>query len=259
MVSIIDNLEKTDNQNLSSKYLKLKLKEQLIIVSLFVPMMKEQEDGTKQICFKQYSKTFEFSKIRFVPDKCNIVFCEKSKNKLNLQWISDICEDKVGDYYNKFRYESNNEVNRTKVISLFIDENKNITLIPYLPFFIEESEVSNKTLTSNELTNESLGEIIEGYSAFNKRIDAKRNLIARINILDCLASLEAQIDLLSEIVLKNVNSKEYADILEKFGSQTVNNKEKLLQTIQNNKSNIRLLQKEYFELKGDAKSNREGA
>ena len=87
-----------------------------------------------------------------------------------------------------------------------------------------------------------------------KRINAKRRLIEKINELDSLTMLEAQLDLLTRYVLTG----EGKDTLEQAVSgnevTTIHSDEKLIQTIQRQKAYIRSLQQQYFSERGDYNS-----
>lgn len=250
MIVLFDkNVIKNDKEKPQDRYARLYVGEG----SLKVSYSYKESEKTDTVWFE---KVFCFDQIQYAPDKCNIVFSPKSKHGLSFQWMSDICEDKIGDYYNKFRYEANNDVSRVKVLSIFVNKDNEIYIIPYVPFIIEKIsesvEVNNSSIDTNSLCKE-----INHYDCFTRRIEAKRNLISKINILDCLSSLEAQIDLIADELLSNESSLK--PIYNSFSVMTVHDKSKILKTIENNKSHLRNIQKQYFLEKGDCPSNRKGA
>lgn len=90
---------------------------------------------------------------------------------------------------------------------------------------------------------------------FIKRMRAKQKLIRRVNELNSLAMLEAQLDLVTKLVLAHHPDSKLQGVLEGVMTTDIHNEEKLLATIKNQKSYLRALQDEYFSNKGAAVSS----
>lgn len=85
---------------------------------------------------------------------------------------------------------------------------------------------------------------------FVQRAEAKRAMLRKINELDALASLEAQLDLLTELVLSHIPDDDISGAVAGVSTTTIHSKEKLVSTIRRQKGHLRNLQKAYFEARG---------
>lgn len=223
------------------------------------PVMQIQISKNKVSCtYKDISKDFIFANVRYSPDKCNIYYASDEKNTKGIyfQWLSDIKEDKTGDSYTWFRYELNNALNRIKLCSIFIDSANNFHIIPYFQYnVILEDEIEENTFSENV---DPLTMNVD-YQELLVRYNAKRDLIAKINILDSLASLEAQVDLLFDLFVNGNANDAFKAAMSENSVLHLHDKQKLIDTIKQNKRYIRELQSTYLARKGNINPFREGA
>lgn len=250
MITLITNLQ-NQNEDITTNYRFLNIKIDNNILNIEC-ITKINHDQTQTI-----TRSFMFDQIQYGPDKCNFVLSLKSTEQISLEWLSDICEDKIGDYYQKFRYQGNND-NRSTLLSIFIDQYKNLVIIPRYPFVFESSiDIQSAKLSDN--TEIQLRNQFQSYDEFCQRIESKRELISKINILDCLTSLENQIDLLYQCMFNNNDDEQFKTIMNAYSSNTIHDKAHMLQSIKNNKSYLRQLQLNYFNSKGNCITNRNGS
>ena len=102
--------------------------------------------------------------------------------------------------------------------------------------------------------NKLFAEILPEAKAYFQRSDAKRNLVQKINELDSLTMIESQLDLLTRYVLTGEGKESLQSEVEDNMTTSIHSDEKLIQTIQRQKSYLRNLQKQYFEQKGSFES-----
>lgn len=90
---------------------------------------------------------------------------------------------------------------------------------------------------------------------YTQRAAAKRILLGKINLNDSLAMLEAQLDLLTHVVLNDDQAEGSKAALQTAISgvdvMSIHSMDKLKETILRQKAHIRNNQKEYFKMRGE--------
>lgn len=110
-----------------------------------------------------------------------------------------------------------------------------------------EYKVIENYYSSNKVFNDFIPESRDYF----KRSDAKRNLLKKINELDSLAMIEAQLDLLTRYVLSGIGKEQLENAVKDRMVTTIHDDNKLVQTIQRQKDYLRKIQKEYLVERGN--------
>lgn len=148
----------------------------------------------------------------------NAGHCMYSMSNIGAFWIPKNKSDKISCFFNAHCNVWVDDANKSKY------------------------QVINGYRSSNKVFND----FIPSSRDYIKRLDAKRNLLKKINELDSLAMLEAQLDLLTRYVLTG----EGKDLLERSTdgclSTSLHDDEKIFKTIKDQKEHLRNIQREYF-------------
>ena len=195
---------------------------------------------------------FDASEVEFKPD---IAYLSYSPNRHTffLTWSSEIAESRSGAaaVLSRNGVFHNESVSASNYIAAFWVGDF-LAVHTMLPTFVKaaDCEVKDATYTSSAL--DVFGNNIPQAKAFAKRARAKQRLLRHVNELSSLAMLEAQLDLLTAYVLEKLPNDELDTVLSEVSTLTVHPREKLFETIKNQKQHLRSLQKEYFAERGNA-------
>ncbi len=216
-------------------------------------------DGWKIECFGAEFK-FKNSLVEYAPDIAHLSY-SKQKNEFRLIWASDIREDKSAGFVQFLPPYS-----RDQICSFFIgaDGSSSVCFNGIVRPEIGEGSITDDVIEEEKLfsSDKAFAKHITEAQAFVQRTDAKRILTRRINILDSLAMLEAQLDIVTRYILSS-SDEEKATILTLLNTATTNNMTstihddvKLTETVSRQKNYLRTLQKEYFKTRGDCENGK---
>ena len=195
---------------------------------------------------------FDVSKVGFKPDIAYLSY-SPTKHSFFLTWSSEIAESRSGAaaVLSRNGVFHNESASASNYIAAFWVGDI-LAVHTMLPTFVKaaDCEVKDATYTSSAL--DVFGNNIPQAKAFAKRVRAKQRLLRHVNELSSLAMLEAQLDLLTAYVLEKLPNDELNAVLSEVSTLTVHPREKLFETVKNQKKYLRSLQKEYFAERGDA-------
>lgn len=146
------------------------------------------------------------------------------------------------------------------------------SILHFCSFWVPDSSVDNlvivmnghavpefENIDSSELqyiegiksADEVISKYVESSQGWFTRANAKRKLIEKINELDSLAMIEAQLDLLTRYVLTGEGKDTLANSVDGCLVTTIHEDAKLLDTVKKQKTYLRSLQTKYFNERGD--------
>lgn len=193
---------------------------------------------------------FKDADVEFYPDLATLWF---GVDGPFLMWASETTRSKSG-YMNCLARHGG--IGTKPVASFFIDANGESHLFYYGEANAEVTGVTPIVLTQNyTVVSEVFKVHIPSSVPFFVHQKAKKNLLARISPEDSLAMLEAELDLLISVLIESnlLQSDAFTSLCESIKNRTADtasSKEKLLQTIQRQKTHLRKYQKIYFESRG---------
>ena len=195
---------------------------------------------------------FDPTLVCFSPDIATLL-CGVN-NTLALQWESVAINDKCGFMSAVARKRAATSMNG--LISFFITSSGEVHAFTRLAVYVEGVDVIQVDTISR--AEDAFAQHIPEAKDYAKRAAAKRKLLAGINTNDSLAILEAQLDLLTHIVLGDSKADEAkARLFEAFNGNSVSDVhtlEKMSETIKRQKHHIRAKQREYFAGRGVLKN-----
>lgn len=201
---------------------------------------------------------FDVRKLEFQPDMANLF---EGYHELFIDWSSGNSCDKAGFFSSMFR---NRGYNFEHIGSIYVDAAGESHLFTRFP--VECAAGTEPTIIEHDVAKGTRSEDAflrclpesSGFAAWNQRHRTKINMLGHISANDSLAALEAQVDLLTKIVLGIApESDEKAALAEATAGvtvDTIHDLAKLQQTIARQKAHIRAEQKKYFEARGDAQN-----
>lgn len=210
------------------------------------------------VTYKEKTFTFNPDLVDFAPDMAHLgLGCDG----LFLYWTSSASGDKTGFYHSILR---NRMWKMEHIASFFICEDKTTHMYTRLPALVDKSvtDVQLKHWEKPVRSGEVFAEFIPEAAAYIQRNHTKRKMLGHININNSLAMLEAQLDMLTQIVLDRIPLEERTEmsnaLMDAVADTSVvqlHSIEKLKETIQNAKSYIRNEQRIYFSERGDSPNN----
>lgn len=196
--------------------------------------------------------TFEFdaSLVNFFPDIATLIYCEDGE--FRLQWNSEAINDKAGYYSSLWRKRA--PMNFVAVASFFAESRDTIHVLTRIPV-VYTGDVDVREVAGTKRAIEFFADFNVTAKALCQRAEAKKVLLGKINTNDSMAMLEAQLDLLTHIVLSDDKAEESKQALTEAVSSntadTIHTIAKLKETITRQKSHLRSVQQNYFNNRGD--------
>lgn len=212
--------------------------------------IEKNSEGWKISLPGEDSFLFKDADVEFYPDLATLWF---GADGAFLMWASETTRSKSG-YVNCLARHGG--IGTKPVASFFIDANGESHLFYYGEVQTTVTGITPTTLEENyTVVSEVFRKHLPSSEAFFVHQKAKKQLLARISPEDSLAMLEAELDLLvSALIESNLLTSETFKSLcasvKGHTADTVSTKEKLLQTIQRQKTHLRVRQKKYFETRG---------
>ena len=194
---------------------------------------------------------FDNELVGFKPDVAYLGYDVGSRDFF-LSWSSEIAETRDGSSYvylrNKMHLEHNNSAN-LNLATIWAGSTPSVRILG--PCYVESADCEIKECSyGSGLT--ILANNIPEVAEYVNRINAKRALLRKVNELNSLAMIEAQLDLLTKHVLQSLPNSELEATLQGICTTDIHNEQKLLQTIKNQKTHLRNIQKEYFATRGNS-------
>lgn len=197
-------------------------------------------------------RTFEFdvSLVNFFPDIATLIYCEDGE--FRLQWNSEAINDKAGYYSALWRKKA--PMHFIAVASFFAESPDAIHIFTRIPV-VYTGDVEVHQVEGNKRTDEVFAEFNATAKALCQRAEAKKVLLGKINTNDSMAMLEAQLDLLTHVVLNDDKAEESRQALAEAVStntvDTIHAITKLKETVTRQKTHLRTVQQNYLNTRGD--------
>ena len=211
----------------------------------------KDEDG-QIIHYADSSFHFKKSKIEYFPDVAYLRYTPG--HGLFLAQASEIGESRSGLAYSYLRngWSMSSSVSENLIVAFFIGADKNISL--YVFGNISEDSSIDEDIIETDVSKplEVFSSNIAEASEFVQRLRAKQKLLRRVNEMDVLAAMEAQLDLVTSIVLSQYSDEDLRSAIDGCMVTEIHNKETLISTIKKQKQYLRELQREYFATRGTA-------
>lgn len=193
---------------------------------------------------------FDASLVNFFPDIATLIHCEDGE--FRLQWNSEAINDKAGYYSSLWRKKA--PMKFVAVASFFVESRTAVHVFTRLP--VEYTgNVEAHQVEGNKRADEVFADFNATAKALCQRATAKKTLLGKINTNDSMAMLEAQLDLLTHVVLNDSKAEESKQALsEAVASRTVDSVhaiDKLKETVARQKAHLRNVQQEYINTRGD--------
>lgn len=202
------------------------------------------------VSFKGKSFTFSPSLMQFFPDIANLVF--GVDGEFYLQWSSEAINDKSG--FASALWRKRAPLTSSSIASFFAESEETVHVFTRLPVILPEG-VDAIQVAPSLRAEEAFSQCSDLAKLYTQRAAAKRILLGKININDSLAMLEAQLDLLTHVVLNDDQAESSKAALQTAISgvdvMSIHSMDKLKETILRQKAHIRNNQKEYFKMRGE--------
>lgn len=208
-----------------------------------------QDSDGWQITYEGKSFHFKQSMIEFTPDVAYLRYAVDSG--MFLAWASETGESRSGLAYSYLRNgQSFSHGGEDLVVAFFVGEERSIHL--FVNGKLSESSTFNEAPVETEIANplEAFSANLPEAEGFVQRIRAKQRLLRKVNELDVLAAMEAQLDLLTSLVLSIKPDADIQKAVDGCLVTEVHDKETLVLTIKRQKQYLRELQKTYFAARG---------
>lgn len=203
--------------------------------------------------------TFDPDLVEFAPDMAHLGF---GAYGLFLFWGSETSGDKAG-FVSAAHRNLMNDMHH--IATFFICEDRTTHMFSRIANLdIDESvgETEKISWVGSMRAGDALAKCIPEAADYIKRHHAKRKILGHINLNDSLAMLEAQLDMLTKIVLERIPEDERTDVARALAEATGNTSvlslhpiDKLKETVKNQKTHIRSEQKTYFSERGTSPNN----
>lgn len=214
------------------------------------------KDGNKWVLSSSEYGDFTFDNdiVDFKPDVAYLA--NSYRDGYFLSWSSEVAESRSGQPMSQSRQGifADRSANHVHLCAFWCGEN---TTAVDFRFPVYVADAGGDTAVDVGTMRSSLdvfAKYIPEAAPFVQRTRAKQKLIRKINELNAIAALEAQVDLLTAIVLASHPDSDISEALEGVMTSDIHTKEKLLETIKRQKTYLRKLQKTYFEERGEGVS-----
>lgn len=195
---------------------------------------------------------FDQRLIRFRPD---LAYLRYSEGKgFFLAWASETGESRTGISYTYMRGGMCPGVGGRSLLAAFwVGSDDEVSI--YVPDpLAEDSDLKDSNIRNYEGVDKNplhvFSNNIPEAALFVQRIRAKQKMMREINELDVLASMEAQLDWVTKIVLDAHPDEKLAAALAGCSVLELLDRDKLAKTIKNQKEHLRALQRTYFSERG---------
>ncbi len=208
-------------------------------------------DGKWDVGYQGKHFIFDPKLVNFHPDIANLYY--GMDNAFHLQWGSETINDKTG--FASSMWRNRMPITASPLASFFVESSTKVHVFTKRPVALNAAIfMPHKNVESNKRAEEVFATEIPLASEYMRRAVAKRKLLGRINTNDSMAMLEAQLDLLTHVVLNDSKAEDAKSVLSEalLGNTVdeIHNLAKLKQTIQRQKRHLRLVQMEYLRSKG---------
>lgn len=123
---------------------------------------------------------------------------------------------------------------------------------PHVSVYFEGFEEGEYKVVNGYYSGDKLfADLVPSALGYITRLKAKRELLVKINELDSLAMIEAQLDLLTRYVLTGEGKETLSEAVNGHLVTTVHDDAKLKETISRQKAYLRELQSKYFKERGN--------
>ena len=194
---------------------------------------------------------FDPSLLEFKPDIAYLSYSDR--DGFFLSWSSEIAESRSGlpMSFTRRGIFSTSDGEMT-IASFWVDSNGKTSMHTGKPCYVEHctEEVIESPETFRAL--DAFADHLPEAKVYIQRVKAKKAILSKINELSVLAALEAQLDLVTQIVLNNFEDPELKNALLGVSTLDIHNKNKLIQTVRRQKKHLRELQAEYFNTRGSS-------
>lgn len=219
------------------------------------------EYGYKDLWDEVERATFTFDPdiVGFAPDMAHLGF---GAYGLFLFWGSETSGDKAG-FVSAAHRNLMNDMHH--IATFFVCEDKTTHMFSRIANLdIDESvgETEQITWVGSMRAGDALSMYIPEAAAYTQRHHAKRKALGHINLNDSLAMLEAQLDMLTRVVLDHIPAEKRQETAQALAEATAETSvcllhpvEKLKETIRNQKAHIRNEQRTYFAERGASPNN----
>lgn len=203
--------------------------------------------------------TFDPDLVDFAPDMAHLGF---GAYGLFLFWGSETSGDKAG-FVSAAHRNLMNDMHH--IATFFVCKDKTTHMFSRITNLdIDETVGETKQITwdASMRAGDALSRCIPEAAAYTQRHHAKRKALGHINLNDSLAMLEAQLDMLTYVVLERIPVEERQEMAQALADATAETSvcllhpvEKLKKTVRNQKAHIRNEQRTYFTERGTSPNN----